>query len=314
VSTGRPPRIVSLLASATETVAALGALDRLVGRSHECDFPPEVRALPAVSEPAFPVDGSSAEIDARVSGRLADALSIYRIDARLLADLAPDVILTQDQCEVCAVSLADVEAALGAWLGRRPRVVSLRPNTLADAWTDIGRLAAAIGREREGAALVDRLRARTEAIAARAAGAARRPSLAAIEWIDPLMAAGNWMPELVRLAGGQPLFAEPGRHSPRLDWERLRLADPERILIAPCGFAIERSLEELAGLSGRPGWGDLAAVRLAQVAVADGNAYFNRPGPRLLGSLEILAEQLHPDLFDFGHRGRGWVRCPASAA
>ena len=301
------PRVVSLIASATEIVAALGHEGDLVGRSHECDFPPSVQHLPVVTEPRFSVEGSSAEIDARVRASLADALSVYRVDRACLQQLGPSLIVTQDQCEVCAVSLADVELALAQWLEPRPRLVSLQPNSLGDVWSDIARVAAALDAETEGAALIEALRARIAAIAERARGAGSTPSLAAIEWIDPLMAAGNWMPELVQLAGGKPLFGESGRHSPWLAWEALVEADPDRILVMPCGFDIARAAAELPTLASRPEWHRLAAVRAGQVAIADGNAYFNRPGPRLVESLEILAEILHSDLFDFGHRGRGWV-------
>ncbi|MBI1777686.1 MAG: cobalamin-binding protein [Proteobacteria bacterium] len=301
------PRVVSLIASATEIVAALGHLDNLVGRSHECDFPPEVARAPVLTEPRFSTEGSSAEIDRRVRASLADALSVYRVDRARLEALAPDVIVTQDQCEVCAVSLADVEAALADWLESRPLLVSLKPNALGDVWSDIARLAKALGSAEAGSALIRRLKQRMDAIARRARQARRRPSLACIEWIDPLMAAGNWMPELVAMAGGIAPFGEAGRHSPTLLWEDLVSADPDAILIMPCGFGIERSSRELACLVRRPEWSALAAVRNRRLAVADGNAFFNRPGPRLAESLEILAEILHPELFDFGHRGTGWI-------
>ncbi len=302
------PRIVSLIASATEIVHALGFGPDLVGRSHECDYPPSVQALPVCTEPRFDVHGSSAEIDRRVREVLQDAVSVYRVHAHLLDALQPDVIVTQSQCEVCAVSLRDVEEALCRMVSSQPRVVALEPHSLADVWDDIRRVAQALDAPSRGEALVARLQERVEAIARRAQALPERPRVACIEWIDPLMAAGNWVPELVDRAGGQDLFGQPGRHSPWMTWEQLQDADPEVIVLMPCGFDIARTLEELPGLTRRPGWSRLRAVRAGRVYVTDGNAYFNRPGPRLVESLEILAELLHPRVFAFGHQGSGWVR------
>ena len=303
------PRIVSLIASATEIVAGLGFGESLVGRSHECDYPPELVAkLPVLTAPRFATDGSSAEIDRRVKDVLKDGLSVYRIDEGLLRALAPDVIVTQAQCEVCAVTLADVEAAVGGWVGHRVKIVSCEPNLLDDVWRDIAKVADALGAAVRGSTLVGRLKARIGTIAERAARLPVRPRVACIEWIDPLMAAGNWMPELVALAGGASLFGEAGKHSPWLSWEALAEADPDVVLVMPCGFDIARSRGELPALTRRMEWAVLKAVRAGRVFVADGNQYFNRPGPRLVESLEILAELLHPEAFRFGHAGRGWVR------
>jgi len=301
------PRIVSLIASATEIVHALGAGDQLVGRSHECDWPPEVLRLPQVSRPGFVTAGSSGAIDRAVKERLRDALSIYEVDGELLGSLEPDVIITQTQCEVCAVTPADVERAACAVAGRDVRIVSLEPNALGDVWDDVRRVANAIGLPQRGEALVNALRRRVLAIATKSVQLARRPGVATIEWIDPLMSAGNWMPELIELAGGRSLFGETGKHSPWMTWEQLVAADPEVILVSPCGFGIDRTREELPRLSTRPEWPALRAVRAGRVVIADGNAYFHRPGPRLVESLEILAEVLHPETFSFGHRNSGWV-------
>ena len=290
-------KLVSLIASSTEIVCALGFEEALVARSHECDFPPAVRRLPAITAPKFEVEGSSREIDQRVKAILADALSVYRVDADALARLAPDVIVTQTQCEVCAVSEKDVEAALCSFVGSRPRVVSLTPNALADVWVDIQRVAGALGAPERGQALVDGLRARLADLAERARPRPR-PTVACIEWIDPLMAAGNWVPELVELAGGVSLFGEAGKHSPWMTRDELVAKDPDVIVVLPCGFDIARSRRELHLL--RP---DELRGRLV---VADGNQYMNRPGPRLVESAEIFAEILHPEAFDFGHRGVGW--------
>ena len=300
------PRVVSLIASATEIVAALGFEDSLVGRSHECDFPGAVERLPACTRPKLDISASSREIDRQVKDLLRAALSVYEVDADRLATLAPDLIVTQTQCEVCAASLADVERALACWVGPAVRVVSLEPNALADVWADIRRVADALSAPQAGAALVERLQARMTEIVEITRTVRHRPTVACIEWVDPLMAAGNWMPELVEMAGGADLFGEAGRHSPWMEWEALAAADPEVIVILPCGFDMARTRQELPALTGRPGWNRLRAVRQDRVYVTDGNQYFNRPGPRLAESLEILAELLHPEAFDFGHRGRGW--------
>ena len=301
------PRVVSLIASATEIVCALGAEEALVGRSHECDWPPAVRRLPAVSRPAFATAGSSRAVDLALKERLRRALSIYDVDAALLAALKPDLLITQTQCEVCAVSPGDLERALCALAEHPARILALEPNGLADVWVDIGRVAEALGLAQRGTDLVAGLTARVAAVRERAAGLPAHPRVAVVEWIEPLMAAGNWMPELVAAAGGSNLFGVAGRHSPWMTWDALAAADPDVIVVSPCGFGLERTRAEMGALTGREAWRGLGAVSAARVYLADGNAYFHRPGPRLVESLEILAEMLHPDAFHFGHRGEGWV-------
>ncbi len=302
------PRIVSLIASATEIVCALGFEEDLVGRSHECDFPPGVRRLPVCTAPKFNPEGTSYEIDQRVKAILQESLSVYRVDGPLLRELEPDVIVTQAHCEVCAVSLREVERAVCAWLQTCPRLVSLMPNCLADVWADIERVAEALDVPDRGAGLVERLRGRMDAIAGRTRSLSQRPTVACIEWVDPLMAAGNWMPELVEMAGGISVFGEAGRHAPRMTWEELVSRDPEVILLLPCGFDLARTRQDLPLLEQRREWATLQAVRQGRVVLTDGNQYFNRPGPRLVESLEILAEILHPGVFTFGHEGTGWQR------
>ncbi|HBZ71214.1 MAG TPA: cobalamin-binding protein [Deltaproteobacteria bacterium] len=302
-----PLRIASLLPSTTEIACALGFLPQLVGRSHECDFPAEVASLPVCTAPKISLDGSSRQIDQRVRSLVAEALAIYRVDAELLRALSPDVILTQSQCEVCAVSAKEVEAAVCRWLGARPRIVSLSPATLADVIGDVGRVADALEAPERGRELRRALERRIACIAGESAGA-DRPTVACIEWTEPLMAAGNWMPELVTCAGGRNLFGEAGKHSPVLEWAELRKADPEVIVALPCGFDLARTRREMEPLAARSGWRDLRAVRTGRVYLTDGNAYFNRPGPRVAESLEILAEILHPELFSFGYAGRAFER------
>ena len=301
-------RIVTLLPSATEIVCALGFENQLVGRSHECDFPRSVIRLPALTEAKFNPEGTSNEIDQRVKKIVGDALSVYRVDAAKLRELGPDVIVTQSQCEVCAVSERDVEAAVAEWLGAQPKIVSLAPYGLHDIFTDMQRVADALDAHARGNELVEQLRARLGKIADKARGASKRPSIATIEWIDPLMAAGNWMPTLVEMAGGVNLFGKAGEHSPWMKFDDLAAKDPDLILISPCGFSMDRAAQDLPALTDRAEWRGLKAVRTGRVFMADGNQYFNRPGPRIAESLEILAEIAQPELFHFGHEGAGWRR------
>ncbi len=291
-------RVVSLIASATETVCALGCEQLLVGRSHECDFPESVRALPICTEPKFDTSGSSGEIDRRVKEALRDSVSVYRVFPEMLDALAPDVIVTQAHCDVCAVSLRDVELAASKMVRSRPRVVALMPNALVDVYADIHRVAEALEVPQRGQELVVAMQARMKL-----PSPSRRPTIACIEWIEPLMAAGNWMPELVSLAGGINLFGEAGRHSPFFQWDDLLRADPDAIVVLPCGFDIPRTRAEMPTLTANPGWRDLNAVRTGRVFLGDGNAYFNRPGPRLVDSFEMLSEILHPGEFALGHAG-----------
>lgn len=300
------PRVVSLIASATEIICALGRGKSLAGRSHECDYPPGVKKLPVLTSPKLDCEGSSAAIDREVKALLRSAVSVYRVDAATLKALRPDVIVTQSQCEVCAVSLKDVESALCGDLGFKCRIVSLKPDSLSDIWNDIAAVASALGCRERGKDLIKNLKSRMSAISRRAAGEKLRQRIACVEWIEPLMAAGNWVPELVSRAGGINLFGKAGRHSPWMTWKELRAKDPDVILVLPCGFDIARSRREMPALTRQAGWKNLKAVRLGRVYLADGNQYFNRPGPRVAESLEILVEILHPSAFDFGHKGRGW--------
>jgi iron complex transport system substrate-binding protein len=300
------PRIVSLLPSATEIVAALGLADHLVGRSHECDFPPEVERLPVCSSTKVPVHGTSYEIDERVKEIVAEGLSVYRIDAARLRALQPDVILTQTQCAVCAVTPRDLEQALSSWVGLRPAMISLEPNNLNDVWNDIRRVGKTLKVLSRAEELIDSLRNRLVTIREKAQRVQSRPTVAAIEWLAPLMAGGNWMPELIEIAGGRSLFAEPGEHSPWLDWISLIELDPEIILLLPCGFKIAQTVADFSLLTTNPAWKDLRAVQNGRVYLIDGHHFFNRPGPRLVESAEIVAEILHPHHFHFGHCGTGW--------
>src|SRR5580704_15863290 len=300
------PRIVSLIASATEIVHALGLTDQQVGRSHECDYPDQVRRLPVCTRPSFPTEGTSAEIDRRVKNQIVNALSVYEVFEDVLDKLQPTHIVTQTQCRVCAVSLEDVERALTGWISSRPKLVALEPNALADIWRDIRSVAAACGVSERGDEVVQALQARMNDISSHAAHTVRRPRVACIEWHEPLMAAGNWVPELVEMAGAENLFGEAGLHSPWMTWEKLQSADPDVIITMPCGFDLARTRQELYWLTDRPEWAKLSAVQSGQVYLVDGNQYMNRPGPCVVESLQILAEILHPELVETKLKESAW--------
>ncbi len=304
-------RIVSLLPSATEIVVALGYESALVGRSHECDVPSSVKRLPICSEPRIDINAPSAVIDQQVKSSLQEALSIFRVINSELQRLQPTMIITQTQCEVCAVNLKDVEAAVTELLGLAPTIVPLLPMSLDDIWADIRRVANSLGASQRGHELVATLQQLLQAISARIPRQAMRPRVACIEWIEPLMSAGNWIPELVEIAGGECLLATAGHHSPWLSWPDLITADPDVIIVMPCGFDMERTAHEFSTLTSYPEWQSLRAVRSGRVALADGHLYFNRPGPRVVESAEILAEILHGPAVSYGHQGHCWR--PASS-
>ncbi|MFN7993773.1 MAG: ABC transporter substrate-binding protein [Bryobacteraceae bacterium] len=291
-------RIISLISSATEIVNALGALPLLVGRSHECDYPERVLKLPVCTRPRFPVNGDSREIDSLVRQTLTDYVSVYEVFDHVLERLQPTHILTQVQCQVCAVSLEDVERSVATRLSSRPKIVSLSPFTLPDVWEDIRRVAESLDIAAKGESVVGELQKRMLEISRAACSNAVRPRIACIEWLEPILPAANWMPELVEMAGGEIARWRT--------WKELVALDPDVILVMPCGFSLRRSLHEMHWLTDRPGWRELRAVRNARVYAADGNQYLNRPGPRLVESLQILAEIMHPQVFPPRLDGTGW--------
>ncbi len=287
------PRIVSLLPSATEILCGLGLRENLVGVSHECDHPADVVGLPVVTAAKIDVHGSSREIHEGVTGLIESGLSVYRIDEERLRALQPDLIVTQDQCDVCAVSYEDVVAATRDTVGPATEVISLHPRRLRDVWQDVTRIAAAAGVEERGRALVGELGARLTAVERRTRPL-EHPRMACVEWLDPLMVAGNWVPDLIALAGGRSDLVDAGAHSPWIDFSDLERAAPEVLCAMPCGFDLERTAREAARLLDDARWAALPALRAQRFFALDGNAYFNRPGPRLVESAEILAALLHP--------------------
>jgi len=313
------PRIVSLLPAATEIVAALGFEANLVGRSHECDEPAGVVSLPALTAARIDASAPSREIHDQVTqiGRtlgevatntaaacsIGTSAALYSLDIDTLASLKPDLILTQAACDVCAISAADVEAAVQK-AGVNTQVLALSPATLADLFSDILAVGRATGRVAQAREVVARLRARIASVACRVGTFSDRPRVAVIEWLDPPMAAGNWVPEMVCLAGGTDLFGTAGGHSHWISWDDIAAADPDIVILVPCGFTLDRVVAEAASAAVQPHLTRLRAYREGKIVAVDGHHLFNRPGPRLVDSLEVLAEILHPGRFAFGATGR----------
>lgn len=290
-------KIVSLLPSATEIICALGLSDSLVGVTHECDFPDQVKGLPKVTKTIIPVDATSGEIDALVRERLNTKLALYSLDMDVLHRLMPDLLVTQALCDVCAVAEAEVMHA-ACMLPGHPKVLNLEPMSLEEVFDTISVVGKATGLESKALGVVGELRQRTNRIKCVTDKLLRseRPRVAFIEWIDPLFNAGHWTPSLVEMAGGIDILGTPGAPSRRISWNDVVSAQPDVIFIACCGFSAERTRLDLPLLSAHSGWAELECVRNGRVYVTDGNAYFSRPGPRLVDGLEILAHALHPNL------------------
>jgi iron complex transport system substrate-binding protein len=299
-------RIISLLSGATELVAALGMGEHLVGRSHECDFPEWVKRLPVCTGPTFDVSGTSLEIDGHVRDMLRQGQPLYRVEGQLLAQLAPDVVIAQAHCEVCAAGPEDIRrASCDSPVPMTARVAELTAGNLGEMFEAFIRVARAIDCEERGRQFVTQLRSRLDGIT-RAIRGLRQPSVECLEWIDPVFPMGNWSPELVAIAGGMTHLGAPGKHSAATEWERVREVDPEFLIIAPCGFDLARTRLEMPTMQRRPGWRQLRAVRTGQVFLADGNRYFNRSGPSVVETAEIIAQILHPTVFPPAHRDRAW--------
>lgn len=300
-------RIVSLIASATEIVSALGARESLVGRSHECDWPVSATSLPALTRARFDTGMSSLGIDTAVKDIVKSGLSVYDVDQDLLKKLAPDVIVTQDQCEVCAASLDDVEAALCDWLKHDIRIVSLHPNTLSDVLDDIKKVGAAITRESEAHDLTQTLSQNFNILKENVPPNSPEQKVFMLEWIEPPMAAGHWIPALVEAAGGTNVITKDGAPSPYVSIQDIAEADPDVIIVAPCGFGLDRTEQEMAALASDSGWLALRAVRTGKVALMDGNRYINRPSPAVYESAAMIADILWHDKPTYGPDAWRWL-------
>lgn len=297
-----------MLPAATEILCALGLEGNLVGISHECDFPKKITNLPICTASKIDMQAGSLQIDTAVKNILSQALSIYNLDIALIKALNPDFIVTQSQCRICAVSLYDVETELADILDKKVKVLSLEPQNLEDILNDIRRVGVAFHITQQAENLIEGLEERINIIKHKLKFIETKPTVACIEWLSPVMVAGNWTPGLVNIAGGQPVIAEEGKHSPFIDVEQIITSNPDIIIVMPCGFSIERTLREINLLLDLPGWQDLNAVKNNRIYIADGNQYFNRSGPRIVDSIEILAEIIHPKQFVFGYEGEGWIR------
>jgi iron complex transport system substrate-binding protein len=291
-------RIVSLLPSATEIVYALGLGEALVGVTHECDFPQAARSKPVLTASALPHAASSLEIDRHVRRSLHAGSSLYTLDADLLERLAPDLIVTQELCAVCAVSY-EIVARAAKRLRGDPRIVSLEPSSLEDVYANIETVGELAGAREAASRLVASLRERADALRRHVAGRAR-PRTLVLEWTDPPMSGGHWTPGLVELAGGQAVLAHPGSNSQVIPWETIAAADPDVVLVAPCGFGLDATLDAIAELHRSGMWRSLRAVRDGRVFAIDGNAYVNRPGPRLVDTAEIFASAIHDEPYGGG--------------
>ena len=301
-------KIVTLIPSATEIVAFLGEKDSIVGRSHECDYPPDLNKIKKLTSPKINVDGTSGEIHKQINTILENSLSVYKVDIKELKKLEPDVVITQAHCEVCAVSLAEVEEIVAKHLNEKTKIISLQPNTLGEVFDDIKKVAEGLNLDKvttEG--LIKPLEQRVKNIQIKSSKQ-KKKTVACIEWIDPLMAAGNWIPEMVKISGGEDVFGKSGKDSHWITFDEIKNYDPEIIIFLPCGYNIEKTKDEVENLLIKETkWRNLKAFKNKDLFIVDGNQFFNRPGPRLVESLEIFAEIIHPNLFNFNHQQSGWI-------
>jgi iron complex transport system substrate-binding protein len=301
-------KIVTLIPSATEIVAFLGKKDLIVGRSHECDYPKDLNQIIKLTSAKINVEGRSGEIHKQINTILENSLSVYKVDVKELKKLEPDLVITQAHCEVCAVSLAEVEEIVSKHLSEKTKIISLQPNTLGEVFDDIKKVAIGLNLDKvtiEG--LIKPLKERVQNIQIKSSKQKQR-TVACVEWIDPLMAAGNWIPELVKISGGEDIFGKSGKDSHWINFDEIKSYDPEIIIFLPCGYDIEKTRDEVENLFiNEKKWSNLKAFKDKEIFVVDGNQFFNRPGPRLVESLEIFAEIIHPNLFDFNHQKSGWI-------
>lgn len=284
-------RIISLVPNGTEILFAVGAGDLVVGVSHECDFPAEARTRPILTGSALEPGMTAAEVDRAVSAQVGSGASLYTLDEARIAALEPDLIVTQELCPVCAVSTAQVDGAVRP-LPRCPDLLSLDPRSLGDVLADVRKVGEVTGRAAAADALVRSLEERLDAVRARVSGRPR-PQVVALEWLDPPFAGGHWVPEMIEIAGGTDVLARPGDHSARLTWEQIRQADPDVLVVMPCGYDEAGAAEQIARIADRPEWRELRAVREGRVHPVDANGCFSRPGPRLVDGIERLAGIFH---------------------
>lgn len=300
-------RIVSLLPSATEIICELGFEDQLVGRSHECDQPNSIQHLPVLTNSSVKNNGKSSKIDQGIKSLLKNGLSIFTVNAEKLAEINPDIVFTQDHCEVCAVALHDVKSAVEEYCGTDTEVVSLSPTNLSEIYESIKTIGQTLHSQKKADQLILELQDRMDIIRSTVIGEPVK-RVACLEWIEPLMTAGNWVPELLEIAGGEYLLSDPGQHSPWIDWNDVVRENPDVILLMPCGYDIEQTQNEMHLLTQKEQWSSLKAVQNNEVYILDGNRYFNRPGTTIFESARILGEILHPNLFKPIHRKKGWIR------
>jgi len=309
-------RICSLLPGATEVVAALGAAGELVGISHECDYPPDVRHAPVLVRPVLDSDRSSSpDIDRQVRQAAKTGQALYRLDQALWAEAAPDLVITQDLCHVCAITPDQLHEAMRR-LPTAPRLLTLNPGSLEDVLYDAERIGQAIGRPQAGHDLAARLRARLETVRAQVSRSGQpRPKVVCLEWLEPLYVGGHWVPEMVARAGGRDMLGTAGARSVQVTWEQVLEAAPDVLLLMPCSFSAERTLREVGLVTGRPGWDRLAALRHGRVYTVDSSSFFSRPSPRLVEGVELMADLFYPALFgDRLPAGVHRIASPASAA
>ena len=301
-------KIVTLIPSATEIVAFLGEKEFIIGRSHECDYPKDLNKIPKLTSPKIDVDGTSGQIHKQINVILEKSLSAYKVDIKKLKKLNPDFIVTQAHCEVCAVSFSEVEFIAKEHLGKNTKIISLQPNTLNEVFDDIRRVARDLEIDNDdNNQLIKNLETRLKNIKNKTEKY-KKPKIACIEWIDPLMAAGNWIPEMVQISGGEDVFGKKGKDSHWIEFNEIKKYNPDIIIFIPCGFNLKKTNDEVKNLlKSDTRWHDLKAFKNKKIFITDGNQYFNRPGPRLIESLEILAEIIHPNFFDFEHQNNGWI-------
>jgi len=300
-------RIVSLLPSCTEIICKLGYRKHLVGISHECDYPNSISSLPVLTKARLSTEVTSIEINQRVTDLLQRGLSVYDVDAFLLKSLSPEIIVTQAQCEACAVSLDQVQDIVSNWTLTQTEIISLEPNTLNEVWLGFDIIAKTMDAPESSSILKSEINERFKLLKDKLKGTDQKPTVLCIEWIEPIMIAANWVPELVGLAGGKNVMSVSGTDSNFCSWDEIKKTNPEIIIMMPCGFGIKRTLEDIHYLQNRKGWQELKAVKENKVFVVDGNQYFNRPGPRLVDSAEILAEVIHPEYFERKYPEDAWI-------